>query len=89
MQYFFRLLVLGVFVTMHSASALAEQKLDEQIKTLIEQIKKKANLKFDATTPQSAIEKVLAAYAVYFSPFNFFNSSFACSFFGSSFSDFS
>jgi hypothetical protein len=35
---------------------MAQQNLDEQVKALIEQIKRKANLKFDATTPQLAVD---------------------------------
>jgi hypothetical protein len=43
-----------------SGRAITEQKLDDQTKALIERVKGNANLKFDSTTPQLAIDT--AAY---------------------------
>jgi len=56
MRGFFRLLVLCVFVAACTESAVAQQRLDAQITSLIEQIKKKASLKFDSAPAQSTID---------------------------------
>jgi hypothetical protein len=55
MRRFFQLLALGVSLAIIPIS-VAAQPLDDQVKSLIDQAKKKANLKFDPTTPQAGID---------------------------------
>jgi hypothetical protein len=55
MRSLIRFLIL-VLCILGPAKAFAQQKADQQITALIEQLKKKANLKLDPTTTQSAID---------------------------------
>jgi hypothetical protein len=59
MRRLFQLFALGAVLVAYPVGA-GVQKLDDQIKSLIDQVKKKANLRFDPTTPQAAIDA--AAY---------------------------
>ena len=55
-----RLLAMSVFVVACLPNAQAQPKLDDQAKSLIEQIRKKANLKLSPITQQSAIDSAAA-----------------------------
>src|ERR1051325_6158141 len=55
-----RLLAMSVFVVAFLPNAQAQPKLDDQAKSLIEQIRKKANLKLSPITQQSAIDSAAA-----------------------------
>jgi hypothetical protein len=56
MRGFFWLLVVCAFMAAFAEGAAAQQGLDAQIASLIDQIKNRGSLKFDPTTPQSAID---------------------------------